>query len=163
MTNQSSYGKVILLVGKVACGKTTYARKMEEQSGVIFLSLDELQLAVFGQTPTREQLDDTYTGCCEYQKHLALKLVKSGLDIYLDWGFWQQSARQEVRCFFEKAGCDVVQYYFDIPEDVRYARNRKRNLADDTHSFKIEEKDITFFDGFFEAPELSENDKVFTV
>ena len=162
MLNNQTYGKIVLLIGKVACGKTTYARKMQDQGGTIFLSLDELQLDVFGENPTREQLDSTYEGCFEYQKRLAIKLVKNGLDVYLDWGFWEQSSRREIRDFFEKEGIEVYQYYFDIPLEVRHERNRKRNLGNNNHSFKIEEKDVAFFDGFFEEPELNENDRTFT-
>ncbi|MEH6454188.1 MAG: ATP-binding protein [Psychromonas sp.] len=162
MQEKNRRGKVILLVGKVASGKTTYARKMQEEKGVVFLSLDQLQLSIFGENPSREQLDSSYSGCCEYQQCLAVKLVNNGLDVYLDWGFWQQSARQDIRAFFEKYDIVVEQYYFEIPEQVRQQRNRKRNNGNDSHSFKIEEKDVAFFDGFFEAPELNENDKVFT-
>ena len=59
-------------------------------------------------------------------------------------------------------GVNVEQFYFDIPDEIRYERNRKRNIGNDSHSFKIEEKDIAFFDDFFETPNVSENDKVFT-
>lgn len=161
MLNNNSYGKVVLLVGKVACGKTTYARKMEQEEGAIFLSLDELQLAIFGKSPTREQLDSTFSGCSLYQKNLAIKLVQNGLDVYLDWGFWKKADRQEIRNFFENAGVRVYQYYFDIPLDVRHERNCKRNQGSDIHSFKIEEKDVAFFDSFFEEPGKDENDKIF--
>lgn len=161
MRNKMDHGRVVLLIGKVACGKTTYARKMEQQGNAVLLSLDELQLDIFGATPTREQLDSSYTGCSEYQKRLAFKLVSMGVDVYLDWGFWQQSARQQTRWEFEKQGIEVVQYYFDIPLAIRHQRNNKRNLADDTLSFKIEPKDIDFFDRFFEEPAIQESDKVF--
>tara|TARA_R110001583_G_scaffold16561_5_gene67757 strand:- start:4022 stop:4513 length:492 start_codon:yes stop_codon:yes gene_type:complete len=161
MIENSINGKVVLLVGKVACGKTTFARKMEQKEQAIFLSLDELQLDIFGKNPTREQLDSSYSGCFEYQKRLAHKLAKNGLDIYLDCGFWDKNSRTDVRAFFEKEGIKVEQYYFDIPPEVRYKRNQQRNLGDDNHSFKIEEKDVAFFDGFFEEPEINENDKVF--
>ena len=112
MPEQNRHGKVVILIGKVACGKTTYARKMQEQERAVFLSLDELQLDVFGENPTREQLDSTYTGCCEYQKRLAIKLVNNGIDVYLDWGFWEQSARHEIRNFFQSEGIEVYHGVF---------------------------------------------------
>jgi len=163
MHNKQIHGKVVLLIGKVACGKTTYARKMEAHGGAIFLSLDELQLDIFGENPTREQLDSTYSGCNEYQKRLALKLVNNGLDVYLDWGFWEQSSRDEVLNYFEKEQIKVHQYYFDVPLEVRHERNRKRNQGNDNHSFKIEEKDVAFFDGFFEEPVINKNDRVIVI
>ena len=154
-------GKVVLLVGKVACGKTTYARKMEEQDKAFFLSLDELQLDLYGTHPTREQLDSSRSGCCEYQKRLAVKLVNNGFDVYLDWGFWERSVRCETRQFFENKALEVKQYYFNISLDVRIERNRCRNSSDDKQSYKLEEKDLEFFDSFFEEPDEQESDLVF--
>lgn len=162
MNQQHKSGQVILLVGKVASGKTTYAREMEQQQHAIFLSIDELQIDLFGVTPTRKQLDTSYAGCCEYQKRLALKLVKRGFDLYLDWGFWERTARRDVRLFFENEGIVVKQYYFDIALPVRRARNHQRNMSYDHLSYKIQDKDIAFLDGFFEPPAASENDKILT-
>lgn len=163
MLNKDEYGEVYLLVGKVASGKTTFARVMQAKGGGIFLSIDELQLAIFGEHPTREQLDSSYEGCFEYQKRLALNLLKNGLDVYLDWGFWRQELRHDTHAFFKQEQVTVYQYYFDIPLSIRYERNRKRNLGCDQHSHKIEEKDIAFFDSLFEAPKLYENDRVFMI
>lgn len=163
MLNKEDYGKVVLLIGKVACGKTTYARKIEQQENAFLLSLDELQLDIFGENPTRDQLDSSYSGCSEYQKRLTFKLVSMGVDVYLDWGFWQQSAREQARQDFENKGIKVVQYYFDIPLAIRHQRNDKRNLTHDRLSFKIEPKDIAFFDSFFEEPDIQDNDKIFNL
>lgn len=163
MTIHIQRGKIVLLVGKVACGKTTFARKMEQEQGAMFLSIDELHLDLFGPQPTREQLDSTYTGCQAYQQRLATKLVNQGIDVYLDWGFWKRSTRQSTSEFYRELGIDVYQYYFDVPLAIRQQRNRSRNLGCDQHSFKIEDKDVAFFDGFFEAPLSHECDKVFKI
>ncbi|KUI97295.1 ATP-binding protein [Vibrio sp. MEBiC08052] len=148
--------KVIFLVGKVACGKTSYARKMQDDGMGVFLSLDELQLDIFGSEPTRQQLDDSYQGCENYLKRMALQFLKKGITVYLDWGFWKRSERQKHRQFFESEGFFVEQIYFNIPLNIRLQRNLSRNSGNDIHSFKIEEKDISLFDGFFEEPDLTE-------
>lgn len=163
MTTINGRGKIVLLIGKVACGKTTYARKMEQDEGAMFLSIDELHLDLFGAQPTREQLDSTHAGCRKYQQRLATKLVSNGIDVYLDWGFWDRSGRKAIVEFYNNLGVEVVQYYFDIPLEIRQERNNKRNQESDQHSFKIEDKDVAFFDGFFEQPEPNECDKIFHI
>ena len=144
--------KVTLLFGKVACGKTTYAREQQKIDGNVFLSLDELQLDVFGQNPTREQLDGSYDGCESYLKRMALDFLSNNVNVFLDWGFWTRISRIETQKYFTELGYEVSQIYFDIPLSVRLQRNQARNSGSDLHSFKIEEKDLALFDGFFEEP-----------
>ncbi|GAB3535126.1 P-loop nucleotide/nucleoside kinase family protein [Photobacterium alginatilyticum] len=156
MTN----GSVFLLTGKVACGKTTYARKKQSEENCLFLSLDEMVLNIFGDNPTREQIDSSDEGCCNYLQTLALKILQTGTNVYLDWGFWKQEERERVRQFFESKGHVVYLYYFDIPLDIRLSRNAKRNNSDDTNSFKIEDKDVALFDSFYETPTEDECDQI---
>ncbi|MGR5322182.1 ATP-binding protein [Vibrio sp. DNB22_19_1] len=153
---ENNQAKVTLLIGKVSCGKTTYARKQQEDNGDVFLSLDELQLNVFGQSPTREQLDNSYDGCENYLKRLALDFLINDVNVILDWGFWSKASRVETKNYFRELGYEVSQIYFDIPLSVRLQRNQKRNTDNDRHSFKIEEKDISLFDSFFEEPSIDE-------
>ena len=41
--------KVILLCGKLCCGKTTYAEHLRAQNKAVLLSIDEVMLTIFGQ------------------------------------------------------------------------------------------------------------------
>ena len=152
--------KVTLLVGKVACGKTTYARKKQAQGGCVFLSLDELHLEVFGPSPTREQIDKSKESCKEYLKRLALNILQNDVDVILDWGFWSKLSRTNTLNYFREFGYDTSLVYFDIPIEIRLQRNKKRNDGCDRHSFKIEEKDISYFDMMFEEPSADENYRV---
>jgi predicted kinase len=147
---------VSLLVGKVACGKTTYARKQQEIGGNVFLSLDELLIDVFDQQPTREQIDASYDGCERYLKRMALEFLRNDVNVLLDWGFWFKSSRIKTRQYFTDLGYDVSMIYFDIPLHVRLQRNQLRNSGQDSHSFKIEEKDMLLFDRLFEEPASDE-------
>ncbi|WP_413282724.1 ATP-binding protein [Vibrio sp. MA40-2] len=148
--------KVTLLIGKVACGKTTFARNQQESDGTVFLSVDELHLAVFGQNPTREELDSSHAGSRNYLKGIALEFLRNDIDVNLDWGFWSKSSRVETQKYFSELGYKVSQIYFDIPLAIRLQRNQTRNNGNDRHSFKIEEKDIALFDSFFEEPSSDE-------
>ncbi|MFQ3230879.1 MAG: putative kinase, partial [Reinekea sp.] len=99
-----NFGIAYLLTGKVASGKTTFARKKEAQENAVFLSIDELQLSMFGQTPTREQLDSTYEGARAYQFKQALKFLQKGIDVYFDWGLWSKAQRALYKNQLEKLG-----------------------------------------------------------
>jgi predicted kinase len=83
-----------------------------------------------------------------------------GIDVYIDWGFWTKTDRIQARRHFTDAGYSVEVIYFDIPEPERLKRNQKRNEGSDANSFKIEQKDVAMFDGFFEPLELNEYDRL---
>ncbi len=152
--------QVFLLTGKVACGKTTYAREQLRDHNAILLSLDELQLGIFGANPTRDQLDSTFKGCSDYQKSLAVQLLNLGIDVYIDWGFWKKDDRVAIKAYFKKERYAVQTIFFDTPYDIRMARNAKRNSGQDDSSFKIEEKDVRLFDSFYEEPSEDEYDVI---
>lgn len=40
---------VILICGKLCCGKTTYAERMRGRRKAVLLSVDEITLSLFGQ------------------------------------------------------------------------------------------------------------------
>lgn len=155
--------KVTLLIGKVACGKTTFARNQQKTDGTVFLSVDELHLSVFGQNPTREELDSSHEGVRTYLKGIALAFLENGIDVNLDWGFWSKSSRNETSEHFSSLGYEVVRKYFDIPLEVRLHRNSTRNSGNDINSFKIEQKDIALFDNFFEEPDDDEDFERITI
>ena len=41
--------KVILVCGRICCGKTTYAHRLAKERRAAVLSVDEVMLAIFGQ------------------------------------------------------------------------------------------------------------------
>lgn len=51
--------KVILLCGKIDCGKTTYAYRLIKDSCAVLLSIDEIMLALYGQDAGEKH--DEYT------------------------------------------------------------------------------------------------------
>ncbi|AJQ96598.1 AAA family ATPase [Gynuella sunshinyii] len=155
-------GCAYLLTGKVASGKTTYARKMEAEKKAVFLSIDELQLCIFGSSPTREQLDNSYDGAREYQFKEALKFLENGIDVFFDWGLWKKTERLKYKEQLQKHGFEVVIVYFKVSAEKRLEWNSKRNAGGDVASFKIEPHDVALFDSMYEEPTEEEYDLLIT-
>lgn len=153
-------GRAFLLTGKVASGKTTYARNIEAEGKAVFLSIDELQLSIFGVTPTREQLDSSYEGARTYQFKEALKFLSRGIDVLFDWGLWSKSEREKYRTLLEENGFDVEVIYFKVSDEIRQKWNAQRNLSNDLSSFKIEPHDVEMFDSMYEDPSDEEYDQL---
>ena len=91
--------KVILLCGKVCCGKTTYAKQIRKGERAVILSCDEIMLALFDQ-----QLGDRHERISQATQHFlfkkSLELLRVGVTVILDWGFWTKASRNEARAFY---------------------------------------------------------------
>lgn len=151
-------GQIFLLTGKVASGKTTFARERAKADKTVFLSLDELHLRLFGPNPTREQLDSTFDGAMSYQLTVAKQFLDNGVDVYLDWGLWKRSERIAYREHLIERGYKVRVIYFKVPLATRLEWNQIRNQGADAASFKIAAHDLEHFDTLYEAPLEGEYD-----
>ena len=71
--------KVIMTCGKLCSGKSTYARKLQEELGAIILSIDELMLTLFPEGAG--EMHDIYAKRTEqYLLAQSLKILKERRD-----------------------------------------------------------------------------------
>ncbi len=153
---------VYMICGKICCGKSTYARDLCEQYNAILLSIDEITLALFGQHCG--EMHDTYVKRTEkYLLNKSLEVLKTGVDVVLDWGCWTKKERETYRAFFENKGIPYELHYLDVPEGIWQERVKKRNAAvllDDAIAYYIDENLAQKFAGLFEPPRAGEADLV---
>lgn len=117
--------KVIFLIGRLCCGKTTYARRLEAE-GAIIISCDVLMQTIFPE-PLGDEYDKYSHRAMLYLYGQAKMLASKGCTVVLDFGFWRRSIREEARAFF--AGVQQDWRYLCPDEDVWKARIQSRNAA----------------------------------
>ena len=152
--------KVIMTCGKLCCGKTTYAKKLQKESKAVILSIDEIMLAVFGQD-AGEKHDDYVAGIKRYLYQKTLEIIKSGLDVILDWGFWTKEERAYARSFFGMNGITNEFHFIDIDDCEWRRRIEKRNqevLAHNDNAYYVDDGLSEKFNAIFEKPDPSEID-----
>lgn len=152
--------KVILLCGKIGCGKTQYAKELCAKTGAVLLSCDELMLALFGQDAG--EMHDVYA---ERARHYLLKksseILRAGQSVVLDWGFWRREDREETRNFYASEGISAELYFLDPDEQTRQRYLQKRNaevLAGKSDAYYVDEGLAAKCDGRFERPGKEEID-----
>lgn len=118
--------KIIMLIGRISSGKTTYARKVEKEEHALRLSCDELMQIVFPE-PLGDQYDVYSARCIRYLYHLGKQLVQGGMNVVMDMGCWTRENRREAAEYFRDV--EVDWRYLDIPEEEWRRRIASRNAA----------------------------------
>ena len=152
--------KVIMTCGKICCGKTTYARKLEEELGAVVLSIDEVMLALFPDGAG--EMHDTYARRTEqYLLSLSLEILRSGTDVILDWGLWTRAQRDRLREFYRASHFPSEIHYLRIGEDEWKRRIRRRNgNRTDSSCYYVDEGLLDKVGSLFEEPAEDEVDLI---
>lgn len=144
-------GTLTLLCGLPASGKTTFARRLEAV-GAVRLGSDDWMVPLFGHHLPREVFDSRLAVIKDLQWQLAVKILRAGVNVVLEDGFWTRQERQKYRAQAEALGAAVRLIYFDVPESElrRRLANRNANLPPGT--FEINDEALELFLPKFEPP-----------
>lgn len=152
--------KVILICGKICSGKSTYAKQLRRERNAVVLSCDELMLSLFDPL-LGDKHDEIGAKAEAYLCDRALDIVGAGVDVILDWGFWQKAKRQETARFFEDRGAAQEWHYVDVSEETCRRNIEGRNAAVQAGmpgAYFVDEGLLKKVESRFEKPDRSEID-----
>lgn len=152
--------KVIMLCGKIASGKSVYAKALCDRDCIVLLSVDELILSVLG-SELGERHDEIAERVQTYLFKKSLEMIRAGSDVLLDWGFWTKARRRAARTFYESRGIACEVHYIDVPDEVWHRNIEIRNravLEGATNAYYMDEGLMRKLEALFEAPEKTEID-----
>ena len=134
-------GKVILICGKIASGKTYYANQIKEQKNAVILNTDELTYAMF-DNEQGEKYMELAERANQYLMKKAIDIVRVGCNVILDWGFWRSYNRRYMNEYFKNENIDVEWHYMDVDdytwEENIKERNKKINDGLNKYDFYID-------------------------
>lgn len=152
--------KVIMICGRICCGKSTYARRLCAELGAVLLSVDEIMLAVFGQY-AGEKHDEYVENIKRYLFCKSAELIGAGINVILDWGLWTRNERRTAREFYAARNIRCELHYINISEELWLERLCKRNAlvkAGEANEYFVDENLARKFASVFEAPDSEEID-----
>ena len=152
--------KVILVGGKLCCGKTTYANRIRSAENAVLLSCDELTLALFhGELGADHDLMVGRVKKYLYDK--SLELLACGISVILDWGFWTSAERRYAKGFYAERGIPCQLHWLDV-DDAEWARRiGQRNeavAAGATQAYPVDAGLAAKFAMVFQPPKREEID-----
>jgi hypothetical protein len=119
----SSNPRLILICGLPGAGKSTLAKTLATELDAVRLCPDEW-LVELGFDVYDEAARERVEGL---QWRHAEDLVRTGVTVILENGFWARSERDELRLRARAAGVRIELRFLDVPSDELHRRVAQRN------------------------------------
>lgn len=150
--------KVLLLCGKVASGKTTFAKQyVETHPQTIILSVDECMYEVLRECPGRAARVIMEGNILRYFYSLSLQLLDQGFTVIIDHGYWLAQERKEAGAYFHTRNILATLCYIEIDEATQCQRLQYRNEhIENRKQNVITENMRKSFDPLFQEPNAKE-------
>lgn len=146
-----------LMVGLPCSGKTTLAKQIEQETGAVRFTPDEWHIFLFGDDFHQSDEHDARHDRVEaLMWQVGRRLLKQGVSVILDFGFWAKEQRDEKRAEVEALGADFQICYLDTPLPELLRRLETRNLTGENVFTSITVEDMSQWAALFQAPEEEE-------
>jgi predicted kinase len=140
------------MVGLPCSGKTTLARKLENELPALRLTVDVWQIALFGQDANEPEHDWRHSRIEALLWSVASRALQLGTHVVLDFGFWAREEREDYRRRAKQLGASSEIHYLAVPHDELLRRLRKRNSRPSPESFLISEEAMKPWIESFQKP-----------
>ena len=143
-----------LTCGKIACGKTYFAKNLCKDNKTVHLSVDEMMLTLYNEC-LGESHHEIELKCLKILLSIAVRIIKCGTDCVIDHGFWNSEDRLFASKYCEDNGIQFKWHFFDIDDSIRKERLNNRNkelLHSKKREYIINDEMLERFDSWFDAP-----------
>jgi predicted kinase len=146
-----------LTCGLPGSGKTTLARRIEQEAPALRLTADDWLHELHPGISTAEGEAGPVRARVErLQWTAALRVLALGRNVVLDWGLWSREERDLYRTGAREAGARVVLCLLDPPVDELWARLARRNAKRPFGVFEITRARLLSAVDVFQRPTAEE-------
>jgi len=157
MNKLSKKPVVHLICGFIGSGKSTFAKKLEKETGAVRFTKDEWVVRIFGHNPKKIDGFEKYDNrMVKLVTDVALDCIKAGSDVIIDDGFSSKSQRKEIYDRITKLGASYQLYYLKCSDEISKQRTLQRSENPSKDSFIIDEGMYDSYKKHFEPPSNGE-------
>jgi predicted kinase len=159
---------VHLISGLPCSGKTTYAIGLQQRTrDCVLFSLDRWLITAFGKYSLASVGQEEHTrrvlACRDLIWQSASELLRRGVDVILDDGFFLREHRARYVRLAAGWGANATTHFIDTPIDVVRARLEERNAKLPQFNFAINPETLQGFLAMFEAPSRDEGAEIVVI
>lgn len=118
---------VHLIHGFLGTGKTTFSRKLAQETGALRFSPDERMTQLHGEDPPVHLFEGYLAAIMDQLNAEWVHAVQRGHNVVLDFGFWTRAERDAARRNAASLGAAVRLYALRCAENIARERIRLRN------------------------------------
>ena len=148
--------KIILICGAICSGKSTLARELAKRENAVILSNDELMKAV------GDYLGDQHDAIARrmqlYLRGKAVEIVRAGVSVILEWGFWRRADREEITRYFNEQNIPCEWHCMDVTPTQLRRNAARRNARPGPSDYIVDEGLLQKCLSAFEPPSPGEMD-----
>ena len=130
-----------LMTGFIGFGKTTIAKALEESVKAVRLTHDEFMVKLYGRNMHCKEFHINYNKVDDILWTLAEKIIKSGSDVIMDYGFWSHENRKNAYNRAIKISDDVLFHNVNCEISTAEERVLKRS-AENPEQLQISEDEF---------------------
>jgi predicted kinase len=153
--------RVHLIFGPTAAGKSTYAKKLANETNAVRFAIDEWMHSLFGDDkPEKMDMAWVMSRVARCQSRIwstCLQILATGTGVVLELGLLREKDRDRMKALVEEAGYQASFHFVDADLQTRRQRVMHRNIEKgDTFSFNVTPAMFDAMEAVFERPTESE-------
>lgn len=153
-----------LISGLPGSGKTTYATALRGDANCVLFCLDRWLITAFGTYAIAVVGHEEHTrrvlACRELIWESASELLRRGVDVVLDDGFFLREHRMRYVALAAALGARTKMHYIETPLGTIRTRLEQRNAHLPRFNFRIEPELLQGFRSLYEVPTEAEGAEV---
>ena len=115
-------GILYIIQGFIGAGKSTFSRRLAEETGAEHLNPDEWVGKLFSRNEYIKNWDECFDKTVARLWEKAEALLLDGKDVIFDMGFWMKKDRDFARKIANKCGSKCVHYFLFVPDEILQER-----------------------------------------
>lgn len=132
--------RIHALHGFIGSGKTTFARRLEQELPGMRFTSDEWMVVLYGQDPPTDLFPVYHSRVLGLMETQWVRALELGVPVILDHGFWTRASRDALRAKAAGLGVPLTFHVLALPDEEALRRVRARNevggamyIADETY------------------------------
>lgn len=143
---------LMLICGLPGAGKTTLAKRLEQERNALRLCPDEWIAALLRDPAETRELDRLRAPVESVQWDVAARALTLGVHVILEWGVWSRAERADFRARAEALGATVETHFLLVDRDELWSRLSRRNADLPPGTLVVTEAQLDTWRELFEPP-----------